>query len=311
MMPANLIGAVSFGFCLSALLALQRFLRPRNDPAEFLGLKSEETEEAPVFVGRRQEQEKASAVPFLSRLEMEARQAGLNIPGRNFLIVAILGAGAAFTAALALTNSVHVAGVASLGGLIAPRLWLASEKRKRTEAFARQLDGGLFIAASAIRAGASLAQAIEQVSRDGAEPLASEFAQADRAIKLGADPSAALAAMKDRVLCPDMDLAIVATQILTRTGGNLAECYERIAEAVRARRAFRQAVRAYTTVARMSGGVVSLVPVGVTLLVRTINPNYFDPMLRSPIGRFVFAGSFGLIVLGWFVTRRMLDVDLE
>jgi len=313
MVNLSTVAVLWFVAVLAALVGLRGgFVKTRDLAGEFhvddeAGADGMDVRPASQLADREQ----VTGLPFVARLEAKARMAGIRANGTTLVTLAVLSGAAAFTVVLALTNQVPLAALVSPIGLLAPNVWISREKEKRTEAFARQLDGALLIAASALRAGSSLAQAIEQVARDAGEPLSEEFAKADRAIKLGADPAAALAAVRQRVESPDLDLAVVATQILSRTGGNLAECYENIAEAVRVRRAFRQAVRAHTAQLRMSGTIVSLMPIGITLLIRMVNPRYFDPMLETTLGQVMFVGSFVLIGIGWLATRRVLGVNLE
>lgn len=311
----EVLGVLTFGFVVTMMFAVLAIVRPVS--AKQLGVlinPSRRYEEEPVLAETPVEgktEARSTGLPFLGRLEAEARKAGLNIPGRHFVLVAALAGAGSFTAAYALVNSPHLAGAASLVGVAAPHWWLGRQKRKRAALFAKHLDGALQIAANSMRAGASLSQALQRVAEDAAEPVATEFRKVDKAIRLGVVPAEALAAARERVDSPELDLLIVATKILTQTGGNLAEIYDSIAQTVRERRNFRDAMKAYTAQARMSAVVISALPVVLTLVMRALNPHYFDPLLATWGGRIVAIVAASMIVVGWFVIRRMIDIAAE
>ncbi|MGB9879714.1 MAG: type II secretion system F family protein, partial [Anaerolineae bacterium] len=236
-------------------------------------------------------------------------KAGLNIAGTHFLLVAVLAGAGAFILAVGLLGSVWAGMAAMLVGVMAPRAWLNYQKSQRAQAFVRQLDSALGVACSALRAGASLSQAIAEVATAEIHPVSEEFARVDKAIRLGMSPAEAIQRIKERVECQDLDLVIVGTQIMTRTGGNLIQIYENAAQMVRERRAFRDAVRAYTAQPRLSAAIVSLMPVAMTLLVRALNPRYFEPMFRTVGGKAVFALCFGAIGVGWLVIQRIVSTS--
>ncbi|MCR4425001.1 MAG: type II secretion system F family protein [Firmicutes bacterium] len=256
-------------------------------------------------------QVKTKRLSYVKSLESEALKAGLNIKGSHFIVVALLAGSGAFLLALGLTGDWRIAVWATLAGALAPRWWLALQKRRRADAFIKQLDGALGVAVSALRAGASLAQAITQVAEAGIDPVSEEFERVDKAVKLGLTPMEAIQRIRDRVDCPDLDLVVVGTQIMTRTGGNLVQVYENAAEMVRERRAFRESMRAYTAQPRLSAAIVSLVPITMTLLVRALNPNYFAPMWRTAGGKAILIMCFMSIVVGWFVVQRAVSVEVS
>lgn len=309
-MSITLLAAAVFTAALLLFLGVQPLLvrdaawRARVDPGRYGA--------ADLAAAPRQPADQDGDAPvrggFLGRLEMEARRAGLQVTGPQLLAAALLagamGAGLAYT----LVPRWHVALLASLVGTLVPRLWIARARRQRADAFSQALDGALGVLSSALRAGSSLAQAIGRAAEQADEPVRSELLRAARAIALGATAAEALASVSNRVESREWELVAVATTILTRTGGNLAEVYSQIAGTIRARRAARKAVLAQTAQIRMTAGMVGIMPVGVTLVIRAMNPGYFDPMLSSPLGLAVFAAAFALIAVGWMWIRSMANM---
>lgn len=310
----NLIAACVFG----SVVCLAMYLKGKRSsvgPAALRSVITSGGESAAVLSAASfplEESTPGIRIPFLRKLEAEARKAGVNVTGRSFLLVAVLASGAVYTLVAGITGNLGLALCGSVAGLLAPRYWLAAQKRKRTTVINSQLETALATMASALRGGSSLAQAISQAARDTPDPLGTELRRVEKGIQLGMSPADALAVvLRDRVDSPDVDLMVIATQILARTGGNLVEVYGRLAETVRERKAFRQAVRASTAQARMSGMMVSFMPIAMTVFVRLLNPHYFDPMFATLGGKLLFLGAFGLIAFGWTIIQRMLDVGVD
>ncbi|MEM3433846.1 MAG: type II secretion system F family protein [Candidatus Methanomethyliaceae archaeon] len=312
-----LVGLLTFGaVTLTTISLAKRAATKRSYLAEAIAPSVEQLQEAAeLAIIEKQILEKSEReevkLPWLWRLEEEAAKAGIKTTAYNLLVIALVGSAGIFTAIYVILGSWQVAVVGSLLGLIAPHWWIQRQKAARAAAFAKGLDGALMLAASTLRAGASLSQALEKVSKESTEPVATEFKRLDAAIKAGMTPTQAIATLRERVDSPEVNMFIAGSEILFQTGGNLAEVYENIAQSIRQHRNFRQAVIAYTAQARMSAVVVTLVPIGVTAFVRMLNPDYFTPMLKSPMGSILFYGSYAAIAVGWAIIQRMINVAMD
>lgn len=311
-----LVGVLTFGAVVLAMTSLKRKLAAkRSYLSEAIAPSIEQLQEAAERAAKQKERaekgEEEVKLPWLGRLEEEALKAGIKTTAYNLLVIALVGGAGIFTATYVILGNWQIAVVASFLGLVAPHWWIQRQKAARTAAFARGLDGALLLAASALRAGASLSQALEKVSKESAEPVATEFRRLDVAIKTGMTPTEAIATLRERVNSPEVNMFIAGSEILFQTGGNLAEVYENISQSIRQHRNFRQAVIAYTAQARMSAVVVSLVPIGVTAFVRMLNPDYFTPMLKSPTGSILFYGAYAAVAMGWVIIQRMINVAMD
>ncbi|MGB9866557.1 MAG: type II secretion system F family protein [Bacillota bacterium] len=297
-------GAALFTFASVLFFVLS--LRRKQPPAVEKVIRGEPEKdvvaEAGLGAGTR-----AEKVPWLSRLEEEAAKAGLSVTARTLLLVAVLGSAAGFTALLAVTGSVWFAAAGLVAGAVLPRYYVRALKKRRAEAFAARFDAALSVLSSSLRAGASLGQALERAAADAPAPVTEEFARVVQAMRFGLPPEDAVLELKKRIECPEVDVFIVATQVLSRTGGNIAEVYDLIGQMVSERRALKRALLAHTSQARLSAAVVSAAPIVVTLFLYAQNPAYFRPMTQTATGRAMLAGCYVTIALGWWVMRRMVQ----
>lgn len=232
------------------------------------------------------------------------RRGGGEIEVQGVLLAAATAAGVGLLAAL-LTASTAIGVVASFSGVLVPRWWRARQKRLRSDAFARQLDGACMVMASALRAGASLAQALGAVAAEAAPPLGEEFSKAAQAVRLGVPAHEALEEIRRRVAVPEYDMLVVAARIHFATGSNLAENLDRIVERVSERRQLRDALRAATAQERLSATMATAVPFGLVVASRLLIPSYMEPLLAVPAGKAVFGAALGLMCVGWWLVTRI------
>lgn len=305
-----LLAAVVFSSVMMFTLGLRERKKQRSgwqrrvDPARFA------LEEGEMLSRRSDDEFAPKHRGWLGALEAEARRAGMNVTLSQLLAVA-LGAGAIMGGLMyTLVPIPSIAIATSFLGLLAPRLWIARRRAKRAEQFSRALEGALNIMAQSLRAGSSLAQAVIRAADQSDEPVRSELMRAANVIKMGT-PVEALSIVSKRVDSPDWELVVVAVEVLEQTGGDLAEVFDQIRDTIRQRRLAREAIRTQTTNNRMTGMLLSILPILVVFMVRIISPDYFAPMLSSPVGVMVFVGCFFLIGLGFLWVRNLTNVPVD
>jgi tight adherence protein B len=197
--------------------------------------------------------------------------------------------------------------IALVIGSIAPTFWMRGREQARNRAFSDQLADTLSMLVSSLRGGFSLLQGIKHVARESPNPTKSELERVIQEIQLGISINDALDHLVKRMESDDLDLIVTAIKINTRVGGNLAGILERISTTIRERSTLRREVRVITSMQRLSGYVVGLLPLGLALVIFAINPTYmarlFDPaILCIPIG----AGVMSLA--GFIIIQKIADI---
>ncbi|WP_222926476.1 type II secretion system F family protein [Fervidicola ferrireducens] len=217
---------------------------------------------------------------------------------------------AVFTAALLLFSNPIIAGLAAAAVLLMMFLGQKVQKLRYSELFNKNLGDALILGANAMRAGASVAQAIENIALNAAYPVNIEFAKVNKAIKLGMPVSEALAIIKEDVNSREAEVLITAVNILLYTGGNMAEVFENISRVIKERVVFKSTVRAMTAQTRLSAAVISAMPFFIVGAVNYISPEYFTPLIEL-YGRKVFAFAFGMVGVGWLFIRKLMNIDTD
>jgi len=120
----------------------------------------------------------------------------------------------------------------------------------------------------------------------------------------------ALASMARRSGSDDLELMVTAMLVQLTVGGNLAATLEKIAHTVRERVRIKGEISAATAQGRMSGWIITGMPIAVAGILFLIAPTYFRPMTEQLLGwlMLVFAGF--LILIGNLVIRKIVKIEV-
>jgi tight adherence protein B len=195
-------------------------------------------------------------------------------------------------------------------GPIALRSFVKYELHKQRELFADQLPSHLQELASAMRAGHSLVSGIATMAREAPEPSHSEWGQVVADEQLGVPLDEAMGPLAKRMGSEDVGQVALVASLHQRTGGNMAEVLERVADSVRERGELRRELRALTAQARMSRLVVTSLPLLVTAAVWALNPDYIRPLFQTATGELLLFIAAGLLVCAWRVMRMITDIKV-
>lgn len=201
--------------------------------------------------------------------------------------------------------------VAGFIGFFAPRIFVARKISQRLIAFETQLPDTLGLWVNALRSGYSVLQAMEAISRDAPEPTKAEFKRVVQEVQLGIDLSDSLAHLLDRVESDDLDLVITAVNIQREVGGNLSEILEVIGNTIRERIKLKGEIRVLTSQGRITGLVISGLPILLALFLNGINPGYMGPMFENRACGWPMLGiGLALIGIGTAVIQKIVDIEI-
>lgn len=103
---------------------------------------------------------------------------------------------------------------------------------------------------------------------------------------------------------------VVSLSVQTETGGNLAEILENLASVVRARASLFLKVRALSSEGRMTGWILTILPVGAFVILFAINPSFYLDVAADPIFIVVFIGLMVLYIIGFTAIRMMINIKV-
>lgn len=194
-----------------------------------------------------------------------------------------------------------------LAGLLP--LWHVRRARgKRLTEFEGQLPDALDMMGRALRAGHAFPTALKMVGEEMSAPLADEFRAAFDEVNFGISMQDALTSLAARVPVTDLRFFVIAVVIQRETGGNLAELLANISAIMRDRIKLFAQVRVLSAEGKMSAWVLSMLPFAAALMIQLTNPTFLAVLYTNPTGQKMIAGALGMMLLGVFVMRRIIDI---
>jgi len=162
----------------------------------------------------------------------------------------------------------------------------------------------------ALRAGHSLAGAIQLIYEQMPPPIATEFAQVYHEQNLGVKVEDALKSMSNRVDSLDVRFFVTAVLIQRQTGGDLAEVLDNISGVIRERIELAGLVRGLTAEGRLSGWVLFALPGIVFLGSMWLNPKYASVLLEDPRGKIMLMVAIGMQLMGIAMIRWIVNIKV-
>ena len=245
-----------------------------------------------------------------TNLDRKMQQAGWPLLGSEFQVVlAGCGAiGALVLGILTMTPLNAVLGFAA--GCIICMIVLSISIQRRQKAFINQLGDMLTMIANALRAGFSFMQALDHIANEMDDPVKTEVRRVVMDVNVGLPLEDALNNMTERINSPDFNLVVAAVLIQRQVGGNLAQILDTISETIDERVRMRREISALTAQGRMSGMVLGCLPFGLAIILQIISPGYLEPLFSNPMGQAALAGSGVLMLIGFVVIRKIVNIEM-
>lgn len=196
-------------------------------------------------------------------------------------------------------------------GFFAPRIYVNRIIGKRLIAFEEQLPDTLGLWVNALRSGYSVLQAMEAIAKDAPEPTMTEFQRVVQEVQIGIDLPDALDHLLERVESEDLDLVVTAVNIQREVGGNLAEILEVISHTIRERIKLKGEIRVLTSQGRITGYLISFLPIGLALFLNAANPGYMGQLFENrACGWPMIGAGLALIGIGAAIIQKIIDIEI-
>jgi tight adherence protein B len=196
-------------------------------------------------------------------------------------------------------------------GLVAGIAWYLPSRRaaKRIKKIQEQLPDALALMSASVEGGQTFQRSIDMYRRDAKAPLSEELDRVMAEVAVGSDLVVALENMAERSGVEDLTWAVEAVRIQQSTGGRLAPILHTLADFMRTRQEVRREVQTLSAEGRMSGYVLFAIPLFLVFALEAKDPSYLDPMMHGA-GLIVLIGTAGLMALGFWIVRRMVDIKI-
>ncbi len=182
----------------------------------------------------------------------------------------------------------------------------ARRQKKFLEGFADALDASVRL----LQAGMPMSEAIAMVSREFEGPVRDEMMRIYENQKIGIPLGQAAYETAKRIPLPEVHMFATALQIQSETGSSLSEVLSNLSHVIRARFRLKRKIKALSSEAKASAGIIAALPVLVTLGLKFANPEYIDILFDTRTGNFLLGGAVTWMMIGVLVMRAMINFKI-
>jgi tight adherence protein B len=244
--------------------------------------------------------------PFVLDVDIaQMERTPVELVKRAALVGLLLGVIVGFVSGSALLGMVPI-----LGWPFVLRKWVKRAARKQREKFKDSLPNYLQDLSSAIRVGRSFVGALTVITESADQPTRAELERAITDEALGRPIDEALDAVAARMDAVDLSQVALIAALNRRSGSNVAEALDRVAEGARERGDLRREVRALTAQAKMSSSVLTALPGLLLIGVNLISAKYAYPLLHTTLGVVLLVIAAGMVWGGWKVMNKITEIKI-
>jgi tight adherence protein B len=191
-----------------------------------------------------------------------------------------------------------------------PFVYVLHKRKQRFNKFEQGLPETLDLMVSALRAGHSLVSALDLAANESPDPIGTEFRICFDEQNYGLELKTAMNNLATRVPLQDLKIVITAILIQKESGGNLAEVFDKAAYVIRERFRLKQQVRVHTAQGRLTGWILSFLPVVLGFALYMINPTNMSLLWTRPIGVKLLYLSAAMTITGALIIRKIVRMDV-
>jgi tight adherence protein B len=204
-------------------------------------------------------------------------------------------------------NILIAVGAAVVFGLGLPRWVVGYLGKSRRKKFGSHFADAVDVIVRGIKSGLPVHDCFKIIARESPAPLGGEFQTLVEGLGVGLTLQQALEKMYERMPTPELKFFAIVIGIQQKTGGNLAEALGNLSTVLRARKMMGEKIKALSSEAIASAGIIASLPPAVMILVSLSTPAYMAKLFTDPRGQFMLLVAVALMSLGIFVMKRMIS----
>jgi tight adherence protein B len=244
-------------------------------------------------------------------LEARLRHADLTLSVQTFWVISLaVGLGFALVPILIGQKPLIALGVGFCAGLGLPRWVVGFLAAKRKKKFTAEFADAVDIIVRGVKSGLPVHDCLKIIAKECAPPLAPEFRRLVENLAMGLTMDQALEKMYERMPTPELRFFAIVMNIQQKAGGNLAEALGNLSQVLRSRKLMREKIKAMSSEATASAGIIGSLPPGVMMIVYLTTPAYMSQLFTDSRGNLMLLGSAFWMSMGIFVMKKMISFKI-
>ena len=175
--------------------------------------------------------------------------------------------------------------------------------------FERQLADALALACRSLRAGHPLGGSFQMIVDEMDPPVKTVFEEIMNRQEMGMSLDEAIREVASGYPSNDLKLFATSMVIQLKTGGNLAQVMDRLAEVIRDRISIAKKIRVLTAQTQFSKKALMAIPIFLLCYLVALRWDYVKPMFTTFPGKIMLGISFVFLIMGSWVMNKMTELE--
>ena len=242
-------------------------------------------------------------------LRRRLEQAGFSntSPKKFWIICGVIAVIAALVCLITGQSKLVLALAIFVAGFGLPRWVLNFLTARRKKMFTKEFAGAIDVIVRSVRSGLPTNEALRIVARETPNPVGAEFTRLVDGLKVGITLEQGLKKMHESMPTAEVGFFSIVMTIQAKSGGNLSEALSNLAFVLRDRKRLDGKIRAMSSEAKASAGIIGSLPPVVMGLVWLTTPAYINLLFSEKAGNLMLAGCVFWMSIGILVMRQMIN----
>ena len=239
---------------------------------------------------------------------MQIEQAGLSSTVTQYWIVSAISMVVFIGLAKVVAQPPIVLALAAVIGFFGfPRFVLKKMATKRQKDFLTEFPDALEATVRLLKAGMPVSEAIAMISKEYDGPVGEEMGRIYDKQKIGIPLHEAALDATRRMPLAEMKMFATGLAIQSQTGSSLSEVLMNLSNVIRARFKLKRKIKALSSEAVASAGIIAALPVLVTLGLYFLNYEYLAVLFDTKMGNYLLTAAIGWMGVGVFIMKQMIN----
>ncbi len=201
------------------------------------------------------------------------------------------------------------AGFGITGGLLIPHFYVSFRRSRRFNRFAEEFPNALDVIVRGVKSGLPVVDCIKIIAAEAQEPVRAEFKAVVDDQTMGMPLEEAVERLPERVPLPEASFFAIVIGMQTQTGGSLSEALGNLSKVLRERKKMKAKIKAVSSEAKASAGIIGVMPVMVGGMVYLTSPQYIALLFTTGVGNIVLAACAVWMAIGSLIMRKMINFN--
>ncbi|PZU52209.1 MAG: secretion protein F, partial [Brevundimonas sp.] len=188
-----------------------------------------------------------------------------------------------------------------------PRWVVGFLGKKRMKKFSLEFPNAVDVIVRGIKSGLPVHECFKIIARESPAPLGPEFQKLVEGLGVGMTLEQALDKMYGRMPTSELRFFTIVIAIQQKTGGNLAEALGNLSTVLRSRRLMAEKIKALSSEAIASAGIIGSLPPVVMALVSLTAPAYMGLLFTDMRGQVMLLVAGVWMTFGVLAMKKMIN----